>query len=133
MAEQTLDAETVEKLRELIGYAQAAVNPHSFRCLDEALALLPAKPEPAEPAPGPHRARRSEKVEGTWRVDDANGELLAAGLDEPTADLLSRSWLLDRANRASRGLLKLLSVNNDLCVRDRHRIDAHLAEYPACS
>ena len=130
MTDQTMDAETVEKLREGLHTIKGRnARTVSAGIADDLLALLPPQPQPQpEPAPGPYRALHNSMG---WFILDANGHTLARDLDEPTARLLANS---PTEAKAARGLLYMVRsmlrarCRND-CDKEAHRIDAFFAEY----
>lgn len=128
--------EDVEKLRTGLEWLKQPVRGGYYTGhINDLLALLPEKPKP-EPAPGPYSARLSAHSHEKWIVEDADGLIIAALLDEPTARLLASAWsareLLKRYQLEHREhLQRCLGGEPDCQCVLCDDIDAHFAEYPA--
>ena len=135
MTEQTIEKMRA-KLEKLRNDLLSGRWPNSRQDLEECFALLPAP----KPTPGP-------LGRCGFLIKDANGVVIGmayssdggacGGTGIPdgieNAKLFASSWSKDRESKAARKLFKGFRTNNDLCIKDRRLIDAHLAEYPACS
>ena len=129
MNDQTMDAETTEKLRTGLEWVQCNGAVCHAAHIDDLLALLPEKPKP-EPAEGPYTVHQYvQERDGRvprWFVQDCAGNIIAANIpDAPTAKLLASAH---EARELLTGVLNWLEGTNNW-ASSRHSVASRIRPF----